>query len=77
MGVQVPPPASGLWTTLGDGERLVGAHALGPEAGEWFGQATVAIRAGVPLDVLADTIQPFPTFSEIYVIALKALREAV
>jgi len=37
----------------------------------------VAIRAGVPLDVLADTIQPFPTFSEIYVIALKALREAV
>jgi hypothetical protein len=28
----------------------------------------------VPLDVLADTIQPFPTFSEIYPDALKALR---
>jgi dihydrolipoamide dehydrogenase len=28
----------------------------------------------VILDVLADTIQPFPTFSEIYVGALKALR---
>ncbi|MGZ4591489.1 MAG: hypothetical protein ACXV2I_11960 [Actinomycetes bacterium] len=40
-------------------------------------QATLAIRAHVPLDVLADTIQPFPTFSEIYVGALKALREEV
>jgi len=27
----------------------------------------------VPLDVLRDVIQPFPTFSEIYVAALKAL----
>jgi len=45
-----------------DGERLVGAYALGPEAGEWLQQATLAIRAGVPLDVLRDTIQPFPTF---------------
>jgi dihydrolipoamide dehydrogenase len=69
--------SQGYLTLLSDGERLVGAHALGPEAGEWLGQATVAIRAGIPLDVLADTIQPFPTFSEIYVGALKALREAV
>jgi dihydrolipoamide dehydrogenase len=69
--------SKGYLTLLSDGERLVGAHALGPEAGEWLGQATVAIRAGVPLDVLTDTIQPFPTFSEIFVPALKALREAV
>jgi dihydrolipoamide dehydrogenase len=69
--------SKGYLTLLSDGERLVGAHALGPDAGEWLGQATVAIRAGIPLDVLADTIQPFPTFSEIYVVALKALREAV
>ena len=33
----------------------------------------LAIRARVPLEVLRDTIQPFPTFSEIYVAALKAL----
>ena len=64
----------GYLTLLSDGERLVGAHALGPEAGEWLQQATLAIRAGIPLDVLRDTIQPFPTFSEIYVEALKALR---
>ncbi len=51
-------------TLVSDGERLTGAYALGPEAGEWLQQATVAIRARLPLDVLGDTIQPFPSFSE-------------
>ncbi|HEY7256635.1 MAG TPA: NAD(P)/FAD-dependent oxidoreductase [Solirubrobacterales bacterium] len=64
---------NGFLTLLSDGDRLTGAYALGPEAGEWLQQATLAIRAHVPLDVLRDTIQPFPTFSEIYVAALKAL----
>ena len=64
----------GFLTLLSDGERLTGAYALGPEAGEWQQQATLAIRAHVPLDVLRDTIQPFPTFSEIFVATLKALR---
>ena len=63
--------SNGFLTLLSDGERLTGAYALGPEAGEWLQQATLAIRARVPLDVLRDTIQPFPTFSEIYVAALK------
>ena len=62
---------------LSDGERLTGAYALGPEAGEWLQQATLAIRAGVPLDVLRDTIQPFPTFSGIYADTVKALRAKV
>jgi dihydrolipoamide dehydrogenase len=66
--------SNGFLTLLSDGERLTGAYALGPEAGEWLQQATLAVRAGVPLDVLRDTIQPFPTFSEIYVAALKDLR---
>jgi dihydrolipoamide dehydrogenase len=66
--------SNGFLTLLSDGERLTGAYALGPEAGEWLQQATLAIRAHIPLHVLADTIQPFPTFSEIYVAALKALR---
>ena len=65
----------GFLTLLSDGERLTGAYALGPEAGEWLQQATLAIRAHIPLDVLTDTIQPFPTFSEIYVQALKVLGE--
>jgi dihydrolipoamide dehydrogenase len=65
--------SKGFLTLLSDGARLTGAYALGPEAGEWLQQATLAIRARVPLHVLRDTIQPFPTFSEIYVGALKAL----
>ena len=69
--------SNGFLTLLSDGERLTGAYALGPEAGEWLQQATLAIRARVPLDVLADTIQPFPTFSEIYLAALKALRAEI
>jgi pyruvate/2-oxoglutarate dehydrogenase complex dihydrolipoamide dehydrogenase (E3) component len=69
--------SNGFLTLLSEGERLTGAYALGPEAGEWLQQATLAIRARVPIDVLSDTIQPFPTFSEIYINALKALRAEI
>jgi pyruvate/2-oxoglutarate dehydrogenase complex dihydrolipoamide dehydrogenase (E3) component len=65
--------SNGYLTLVSDGQRVTGAHGLGPEAGEWMQQATLAIRAHVPLDVLTDTIQPFPTFSEVFVSALKAL----
>jgi pyruvate/2-oxoglutarate dehydrogenase complex dihydrolipoamide dehydrogenase (E3) component len=68
---------NGFLTLLSDGERLTGAYALGPEAGEWLQQATLAIRARLPLETLIDTIQPFPTFSEIYVAALHALRASI
>jgi pyruvate/2-oxoglutarate dehydrogenase complex dihydrolipoamide dehydrogenase (E3) component len=69
--------SNGFLTLLSDGGRLTGAYALGPEAGEWLQQATLAIRGRLPLDVLTDTIQPFPTFSEIYGSALAALHRAV
>ncbi len=52
---------------------LVGAVAAGPEAGEWLGQLTLAVRADVPVDVLLDTIQPYPTFSEAIFSALQEL----
>ncbi|HEX5300952.1 MAG TPA: NAD(P)/FAD-dependent oxidoreductase [Streptosporangiaceae bacterium] len=67
----------GFLTLVSDGERLTGGHALGPEAGEWMQQVTLAVRARVPLDVLRDVIQPFPTFSEIFVAGLKALRAEI
>jgi pyruvate/2-oxoglutarate dehydrogenase complex dihydrolipoamide dehydrogenase (E3) component len=63
----------GFLTLVSDGERLTGAYALGPEAGEWLQQATMAIRAEVPLEVVADTIQPFPSFSEMFLFALTEL----
>ena len=66
--------SNGFLTLLSDGQRLTGAYALGPEAGEWMQQATLAIRAHVPLEVLDDTIQPFPSFSGIYDTAVKQLR---
>src|SRR6185295_6899973 len=69
--------ANGFMTLLSDGERLTGADSLGPKAGEWLQQATLAIRAHVPLEVLGDTIQPFPSFSGIYDTAVKALRTEV
>ncbi|HXF21406.1 MAG TPA: NAD(P)/FAD-dependent oxidoreductase [Streptosporangiaceae bacterium] len=69
--------SNGFLTLLSDGERLTGAYALGPEAGEWLQQATLAIRAQIPIPVLRDVIQPFPTFSEIYVAGLKALRQQI
>jgi pyruvate/2-oxoglutarate dehydrogenase complex dihydrolipoamide dehydrogenase (E3) component len=64
-------------TLLSDGRVLTGAYALGPDAGEWLQQATLAIRAEVPLEVLRDVIQPFPTFSEAFVEGLARLDAAI
>jgi hypothetical protein len=68
---RVPDPAQRRRTA----DRCLRARS--PEAGEWLQQATLAIRARVPLGVLHDTIQLFPSFSEIYATALRALEGAV
>lgn len=67
----------GFLTLVSDGEVLTGAYAVGPEAGEWLQQATVAIRAKLPLPLLLDVIQPFPTFSEAFLNALRDLAKEV
>jgi pyruvate/2-oxoglutarate dehydrogenase complex dihydrolipoamide dehydrogenase (E3) component len=73
------PRRSGFVKLAADRDRrvLVGAIAVGPEAGEWLGQLTLAIRGDVPLDVLLDTIQPYPTFSEAIFNALLELDDAL
>ncbi len=53
---------------------LIGAAAIGPHADAWLGEATLAIRAEVPLDLLGEVIRAFPTFNEVYVEALDQLR---
>ena len=63
----------GFMTLVSDGEVVTGAYAVGPEAGEWLQQATLAIRARVPLALFGDVIQPFPTFSEVFLHALEEL----
>jgi pyruvate/2-oxoglutarate dehydrogenase complex dihydrolipoamide dehydrogenase (E3) component len=69
------PKKPGLVKLYADPDRgvLVGATVVGPEAGEWLGQLTLAIRAEVPVDVLRDTIQPFPTFCEAIFLAARDL----
>ena len=56
---------------------LVGAVAVGPQAAEWLGQLTLAVRSATPVDVLVDTIQPYPTFSEAIFFALRDLVDAL
>jgi pyruvate/2-oxoglutarate dehydrogenase complex dihydrolipoamide dehydrogenase (E3) component len=60
------------------GERvLVGAVAVGPQAAEWLGQLTLAVRSATPIETLIDTIQPYPTFSEAIFFALRDLVDAL
>jgi pyruvate/2-oxoglutarate dehydrogenase complex dihydrolipoamide dehydrogenase (E3) component len=74
-GTYQRPKQPGLVKLFADATKgvLVGAAAVGPESGEWIGQLTLAIRAEVPVDVLRDTIQPFPTFSEAIFFAARDL----
>ncbi|MBJ7604487.1 MAG: FAD-dependent oxidoreductase [Candidatus Dormibacteraeota bacterium] len=57
--------SGGLIKLVADAQkrRLVGASVVSPRAGEILSEMVLAIRADVPLDVLADSIMAFPTFS--------------
>ncbi len=52
-----------LVAEMGEGV-LVGAAAVGPAADEIIWGLALAIRARIPLDVLADVVCPFPTYTE-------------
>jgi dihydrolipoamide dehydrogenase len=45
---------------------VVGAWAVGPEAGEWIHTAALAIKAEIPLATLQDFVPQFPTFNELW-----------
>jgi len=46
-------------------DRIVGAHALGTGSGEYIQDLTMAMQDHIPVKQIAETIYPYPTFSEI------------
>lgn len=59
--------ASGHVTIVVDrsSRTLLGAFVAGPAASEVIGEAVLAIRAAITIDVLADTIHAFPTTARV------------
>jgi pyruvate/2-oxoglutarate dehydrogenase complex dihydrolipoamide dehydrogenase (E3) component len=70
------PKRAGFVKIAADPDRRVvtGAVAVGPEAGEWLQQLTLAVRAETPIEVLLDVIQPYPSFGEGVFWALRELK---
>jgi len=58
-------------------EVVVGAQLVGPHAGDAIHEMVVAIRAGVHIDELIDTVHAFPTYSEAFKIAALAFRRDI
>ncbi len=61
-----------LYADTGTG-ALAGAVAVGPDATSWMGEITLAIRAKIPVAVLADVVHAFPTYGEALQTALREL----
>jgi pyruvate/2-oxoglutarate dehydrogenase complex dihydrolipoamide dehydrogenase (E3) component len=52
---------------------LAGAVAVGPDAATWMAEVTLAIRAKIPVTVLADVVHAFPTYGEALQAAFREL----
>jgi pyruvate/2-oxoglutarate dehydrogenase complex dihydrolipoamide dehydrogenase (E3) component len=52
---------------------LAGAVAVGPDAAAWMAEVTLAIRARIPLSILADVVHAFPTYGEALQAAFREL----
>ena len=52
---------------------LAGAVAVGPDAATWMAEVTLAIRAKIPVSILADVVHAFPTYGEALQAAFREL----
>jgi dihydrolipoamide dehydrogenase len=66
-----------LYSDRTRGDMLVGAAAVGRSAEEWMGELALAIRAGIPLKMLADVVHAFPTYGEAIERSLRELAVGV
>ena len=55
-------------------DEIVGVHMVGPRAADMVPEATLAVKFGLTVDDIIDTIHPFPTFSEAFKQACQAFR---
>ena len=58
-------------------DEIVGVHMIGPRTADIIPEATVAVKFGLTVDDIIDTIHPFPTFSEGFKLACQAFRRDV
>lgn len=55
-------------------DEVVGVHMVGQRAADMIPEATLAVKFGLTVDDIIDTIHPFPTFSEAFKHACQAFR---
>ncbi|MFC6942772.1 mercury(II) reductase [Salinirubellus sp. GCM10025818] len=55
-------------------DEIVGVHMVGPRAADMIMEATLAVKFGLTVDDIIDTVHPFPTFSEAFKQACQAFR---
>jgi len=55
-------------------DEIVGVHMVAPRAADMIMEATLAVKFGLTVDDIIDTVHPFPTFSEAFKHACQAFR---
>ncbi|WP_435120068.1 mercury(II) reductase [Halolamina sp. C58] len=55
-------------------DAIVGVHMVAPRAADMIPEATLAVKFGLTVDDIIDTVHPFPTFSEAFKHACQAFR---
>ena len=82
VGMEDVPKAKAVEDTRGllqvvkhhETDEIVGVHIVGPRAADMIMEATLAVKFGLTVGDIIDTVHPFPTFSEAFKHACQAFR---